>query len=169
MSFDSSVFNFLYNLAGRYSILGWLFSFLSNYLIYILTAILIIFLFSRFAWRERLYLFSLAILSVVVSRGIITELIRFFYYRARPFVELNLPVDYPATSSLPSGHMAFLIPLSLLVWHEDKKLGKWFLIGTLLVGVARVAVGLHWPTDILLGVAVGAALFYLTKRLLPRP
>jgi len=170
MSLDSSIFNFFYDLAGRYSLLGWLFSFLSENLIYILAVIFLIFLFSsRITWRKRLYLFFLGTLSVVVSRGLITEIIHFLYYRARPFVELGLPsTDYAATSSLSSGHMAFIVPLSLLVWHEDKSLGKWFIAGSILIGLGRIATGYHWPTDILLGILVGTASFYLVRKFLPK-
>lgn len=169
MSFDLYLFNVIYGAAHHYSFLGWFANFFAKYLIYLLVAVLIIFLVSRYNWRKCLYLFSSGLLSVILSRGIVTELIRFFYHRSRPFIELNLSgIDYPDTGSLPSGHMTFLIPLSLLIWHEDKKLGKWFLISTLLIGLGRIAVGLHWPTDILLGIAVGIASFYLIRKFIPK-
>lgn len=170
MSFDLYLFNLIYGVTHRYAVLNWLTSFSAKYLIYVLVVIFILFLLFKYSLRKRLYLFSLVGLSVILSRGIVTELIRFFYHRPRPFVELNLPfVDYSASGSLPSGHMAFLVPLALLIWHENKSLGKWFVGLTLLVGLGRIAVGFHWPTDILLGIAVGAALFYLARRFLPKP
>ncbi len=169
MSIDLYLFNLIYGVTHRYAILNWLASFSAKYIVYILVVVFILFLLFKYNSCKRLYLFSLGTLSVILSRGIVTELIRFFYYRPRPFVELNLPlVDYSASGSLPSGHMAFLVPLALLVWHEDRGWGKWFIALTLLVGIGRIAVGFHWPTDILFGVALGAALFYLVRKFLPK-
>jgi len=170
MSFDASLFNIIYSAAHRYAILESFALFSAKYLIYVLVGLFILFILFKYSSRKRLYLLSLGSLAVILSRGIITELIRFFYYHPRPFVEFNLPIiDSSATSSLPSGHMAFLVPLALLVWHENRGWGKWFIALTLLVGIGRIAVGFHWPTDILLGIVVGSAIFYLVRKFLPKP
>ena len=170
MSFDTYLFNVIYGAAHRYAVLESFATFSAKYLIYVLVVLFILFILFKYGSRKRLYLLSLSSLAVIFSRGIITELIRFFYYRPRPFVELSLPlVDYSASGAMPSGHMAFLVPLALLVWHEDRGWGKWFIALTLLVGVGRIAVGFHWPTDILLGIVVGSAIFYLVRKFLPKP
>ena len=170
MSFDTYLFNVIYGAAHRYAVLESFATFSAKYLIYVLVVLFILFILFKYGSRKRLYLLSLGSLAVIFSRGIVTEIIRFFYYRPRPFVELNLPIIDPSTvSSLPSGHMAFLVPLALLVWHEDRGWGKWFIALTLLVGVSRIAVGFHWPTDILFGIVVGSAIFYLVRRFLPKP
>mgnify|MGYP001567441470 CR=1 FL=1 len=170
MSLDLYLFKLLYDFPHRYGVLIWLANFISNYLIYFLVLTFILFLFFKVSSRERLYLLSLTILSIVITRGIVTEMIRFFYYRSRPFIELNLPVfDHAVSGSLPSGHMTFLIPMALAAWCENRKLGAWLFGLTILIGVTRVASGFHWPTDIISGIAIGAIFFYLIKRLLPRP
>lgn len=167
---DLYLFNLIYGAAHHYVILELFALFSAKYLIYVLVGFFILFVLFKYSFRKRLYFLSLGSLAVILSRGIITELIRFFYYHPRPFIELNLPIsDFLATSSLPSGHMAFLAPLALLVWHEDRGWGKWFITLTLLVGIGRIAVGFHWPTDILLGIVVGSGLFYLVRRFLPKP
>ncbi len=170
MPFDLYLFNIIYSTAHRYAFLESFALFSAKYLIYILLALFIFFVLFKHSSHKRLYLISLSSLAVILSRGIITELIRFFYYRPRPFIELNLPIiASSAMSSVPSGHMAFLVPLTLLIWHENRLWGKWFIALTLIVGVSRIAVGFHWPTDIIAGIALGATLFYLIKRLLPKP
>ena len=169
MSLDNSILNFLHNLSGQYSFLGWIFRFCSDYLIYILIAAFVLYILSNFKSRKRIYLFLLGALSLIASRGLITELIKYFYHRARPVVELGLSSSgEPLTSSFPSGHMALVVPLALLIWHENKKVGKWFILGAVLVGIGRIATGLHWPTDILAGIVVGVASFYLVRLIFPK-
>jgi undecaprenyl-diphosphatase len=168
MSLDSTLFNLLYGFTSTYKVVDPFIYFLANYFIYFLVGFFIWFILQRKNWKEKIYIVSLAIISVVISRGIFTEFFRFFFHRARPFIALGLPTLSLNTNSFPSGHMTFLIPIALTVWNENRKLGKWFLIGTILVGFSRIAYGYHWPSDILGGIIVGAIFFYLTKRFLPR-
>lgn len=169
MSLDFYLFKFLFDFSHRYNILTWLVEFIADYLIYLLIFALIYFLLFRVNSRQRLYLFLFTTLSIIITRGIVTELVRFFYSRPRPFVELDLPVfGHAATGSLPSGHMAFLIPIALAVWYENRKLGSWLLGLTILIGAARVASGLHWPTDIIAGIALGGLVFFAMRKFLPK-
>lgn len=170
MSFDFYLFKFLFDFSHRYDVSIWLVKFISNYLIYFLILTFIYFLLFKVSSRQRLHLLLLTTLSIIITRGIVTELVRFFYYRPRPFVALDLTsISHAATGSLPSGHMAILIPMTLVVWYENRKLGGWLFGLTMLIGVARVALGLHYPTDIIAGIVLGGLAFYAMKRLLPKP
>jgi undecaprenyl-diphosphatase len=79
-------------------------------------------------------------------------------HRPRPFVELGFEplVPHAADSSFPSDHtlvgVAFVGPL---LWRTPRS-GVALLVWALLVGLARVVVGLHYPSDI-----VGSALLAL--------
>ena len=72
-----------------------------------------------------------------------------------------------ATASFPSGHITFIVPIALTVWLMSRKRGSWFLLGAVLIGVGRVAVGIHWPSDILGGFLIGglsfATVYYLLR------
>lgn len=66
------------------------------------------------------------------------------------------------TNSFPSGHtctsVAIAVALAWCWWHEG--LHKWaisVLAWALLVGISRIAVGVHYPTDVLGGIFVGLA------------
>ncbi|HZX01218.1 MAG TPA: phosphatase PAP2 family protein [Candidatus Paceibacterota bacterium] len=168
MSLDLTLFNLLYGFASTHKVVGLFIGFMANYAAYFLVAAFIWFVFQRGNWKERIYIASLAIISIIIGRGIFTELFGFFLYRVRPYIALGLPALGLTTGSFPSGHMAFLMPIALIVWSENKRLGKWFLGGTVLIGVSRVAYGYHWPSDILGGIVVGATFFYLTKKFLPK-
>ncbi len=86
---------------------------------------------------------------------------------ARPRPDLVPHRSYVYTSSFPSGHammsaITFLTMGALLAGTEDSRRLKAYFLGiaaflTLVVGVSRVYLGVHWPTDVLGGWAAGAA------------
>ncbi len=102
---DQQIFFWLYNLAHKNQLLDWLFVFLASYLIIFLVIVFLYFLFKEKDWRRRFYFSALAIISVLLSRGIITDLIRYFYNKPRPFavLDINSLIEHSATASFPSG------------------------------------------------------------------
>lgn len=153
--------------------------FLADYFGYflILTAFFLILKEKQF--NQKIYLFSLLALSLILSRGLIAEIIKFFVARPRPFSALEIqPLvsygNHDINMSFPSGHAAFYFALAFAVFlyfnrAEDKakkRLGLWFLAGASLVAVSRIFVGIHWPTDILVGAAIGIASAFIVKKLL---
>ncbi|MEW9125083.1 MAG: phosphatase PAP2 family protein [Thermotaleaceae bacterium] len=84
-------------------------------------------------------------------------LIRFFYFRARPFVDLQTVslIKHEASSSLPSKHAvsAFVIAASSFCIYPNIGIGLIFLAA--LTGLSRIMVGVHYPLDILSGAALG--------------
>lgn len=79
--------------------------------------------------------------------------------RPRPFVDLSITplVLHAADSSFPSDHTLLGVALAApLLWYRPR-LGVWLFLWALLVGLARVAVGIHYPSDIV-GSAVIAVL-----------
>lgn len=169
-AFDSVIFEFLNGLTGRFFLLDWFFILFSEVLIYVLVGIFFLFLVKIKDWKHRINTLFLGILAVVFSRGIATPLIKFLYERPRPFVELELNslVSHEITSSFPSGHIAFIIPIVITLWYINKPAGGWFFAGAFLIGISRVAAGVHWPTDILGGFLIGVACFYLAQMVIKR-
>jgi len=150
MNLDILVFQQINGLADKYPYLDTLGVFCAKYLIYILgVAALLLF-------RKNLRIIFQLFLAVALSSAGV-ELIRFFWFRPRPFVEnsVNLLIDMANKPSFPSGHAAFSFALSYIVYHYNKKAGIFFFIASVLVSIARVFVGVHWPLDILGGAAVG--------------
>ena len=103
--------------------------------------------------------------AAVLSRLLITELIRLFWHRARPFVELGFQplVAHSADASFPSGHATFFFALSGIIFAHDKKAGTLFFMLSGVIGVARVFAGIHWASDIIGGafIGIGSALVML--------
>ena len=113
-----------------------------------------------------------ALAAVLISRFIITEIIRLFYNRPRPFeiIEgLNHLLEHAPDYSFPSGHAAFFFPIAVTVFLYYKKTGALFIFAALQLTLTRVAAGFHWPSDILVGIIVAAisslSVHYYEKKL----
>jgi len=99
--------------------------------------------------------------SLVLS-GVVVEILKFVIGRARPifFDEFGIVGFFPGTfewafNSMPSGHTALsfagLVMLGMLM--PRFKVLTWGL--AILIGLSRVAIGAHWPTDVILGAFIG--------------
>lgn len=170
MEIDTQLFYLLNNLAGQSPFLDGTIVFFASYLAYILIAIFFLFLLViEHSNREKIRIFLITLVSALVARFGITELIRFFYHRPRPFTDLT--VNQLLTSnewSFPSGHATFFFALSTAVYLYNKKWGTGFFIATIFMTMGRVIAGIHYPSDILggaiIGIAVAYAVFYFIRR-----
>ncbi len=121
--------------------------FFADYLGYFLIGFLAILFLFRF--KKYFFVALQGAVAVVLSRGIITEIIRFFWHRSRPLLE--------GTGSFPSGHATFYFALAAVLYFYNRKLGILAFVITSVMGIARVFAGYHWPSDILGGAVIGIA------------
>ena len=156
------LFHFLNQWAGQWLCLDALAVFLTKYLGYLLICFLLAWLSWDFLFRKEKYLKTIKIISLslgaaLFSRLIIVEIIRWFYYRPRPFLteEVNQLISHSASSSFPSGHAAFFFALSTVIYLHNKKTGLAFFAASFLIVLSRVFVGIHYPLDILAGALIG--------------
>lgn len=93
--------------------------------------------------------------------------------RTRPFytiADLQTLIAYPTDYSFPSGHTtsAFASCTSLFIML-DKRYSFLFLVFATLMGFSRLYVGVHYPTDVFIGLIVGVLSaiisFYIIKYL----
>ncbi|MBI5079056.1 phosphatase PAP2 family protein [Candidatus Wolfebacteria bacterium] len=166
---DFYIFQLINGLAGRLWSLDWFAVFFADYSGYFLILIVPILFLREKNWRKRIYFFSLAVLSLILSRGIITEIIRFFYERPRPFLTLGFQplANHIQNGSFPSGHASFFFALALSIFYFNKLWGWRFLAMATVISLARVFTGVHWPSDILAGAVIGLGSVFLIKRILP--
>lgn len=165
---DSIIFNFISGFTGRFFLVDWLFIFFSETTLYIIFGAFLLYAYRIKSWKDRWNTLALGAVSVIISRGITTPLFRFFFERPRPFQTFDIEslVSSATSSSFPSGHVTFVVPIAIALWYVNKKAGTWAFIGITLMGVARIASGVHWPTDILGGALVGVIAFVIGQMLL---
>ena len=93
-----------------------------------------------------------------------------FFYRARPFVDhaVTLLIAHPPDASFPSDHLAVAGALIVALWPVLGRTRWWWIGLSVAIGLARLFVGVHYPTDILGGFVLGAAWGALALWLAPR-
>ncbi len=102
--------------------------------------------------------------SAALALGI-AQVIAHLWERPRPYVahaaEAHLFIPATHDSSFPSDHAtaAFAIAVALLLRH--RRAGTVALVMATVLSVARVAVGTHYPGDVLAGALLGAAVALL--------
>ncbi len=169
MAFDQSLFQFIYSFAHQSGLLDAVGIFAAHYLPWVLVVLVCVKLFLEKNWKMRLYDASIVALSVILARGVIGEAIRFFYYRPRPSILLTIQplIAVPASSAFPSSHATVFFAIAMALFFISRRWGAWFLVSALIMGVARVFVGVHWPIDILGGAVIGILSAYIVKKILP--
>jgi undecaprenyl-diphosphatase len=117
------------------------------------------FLIAAWLWHRGRGRFALGLLLVIlVGRGV-SEVEKYWIARPRPTLEPHLVVV--KTSSFPSGHatssMIFYLTLALSLvpapWRRLAAASAVLL--SLLVGISRVMLGVHWPSDVVGGWSFG--------------
>ena len=155
---DLTLFYFLHSLAGHGSFTDAVIVFTANYLIYLV--VLGIAAAAVYAWYKGEIRYSLryvvALISGLIARYVLAAGIRHFYVRVRPFAALGVPhIVNDSAASFPSGHTIFMFAVATVIFQFNKKLGWLLYCLGLLIGIARVAGGVHYPSDILGGIVLG--------------
>ncbi len=111
------------------------------------------------------YVDALVLLAAVLGATALSEGLKLGYDRPRP--DLVAHAVETLGSSFPSGHATlsaatYLTIGALLAHAQERRRVKTYIHVTaillaLMIGVSRVYLGVHWPTDVLAGWCIGAA------------
>lgn len=86
------------------------------------------------------------------------DLVKNLFARPRPFLfwsGVNVIFSPPLNFSFPSGHTATAFAAAYFLDQYCFKQNRWVYLAALWVGITRIYIGVHYPTDILGGIVVG--------------
>lgn len=159
MQADLHLFNLVHQYVGKYKYLDNLGRFSAEYPGYLV--LILVGMVAQYIHHWQL--FFLPLFAGLVARFIVNEAVYAFCRRKRPSEVLAFTplVPKPKHSSFPSGHASFFGGFAFLLLAYSTPLAM-VCIGTVLVMcLARVFCGVHWPSDILAGMSVALAVTLL--------
>jgi undecaprenyl-diphosphatase len=108
---------------------------------------------------------ALLVFCSVSGGAMLNTVLKMVFERPRP--DLVAHIVETQTASFPSGHAmmsaaTYLTLGALLARVQSDRRSRYYVIGaavlvTVLIGVSRVYLGVHWPSDVLAGWAAGAS------------
>ena len=114
-------------------------------------------------------------LAAIVGASVLNALFKFSFHRDRPMVVPHLAEV--SNSSFPSGHAmisaaTYMTVGALLAHTQPSRAVRIYLLSvaavlSVLIGLSRLYLGVHWPSDVLAGWAFGSAwalLFWIISR-----
>ena len=160
---DESAFVWLNGWVGRFPLFDRIVELtVSDYLVPLTMSLLLLGLWfagHSNAHRENNQLGVMTAILSVAAVNLIVELLNDFFYRPRPFedLEVNLLFYMPTDSSFPANPAAFGFALALGVLIWNKRVGLVLLAPAVLFSLSRMYAGVFYPLDVIGGAAVGVA------------
>lgn len=89
---------------------------------------------------------------------------------ADPALLQTMLVKLPSDSSFPSGHTSASVAAAVAIFTLNKKWGIPAVVLAVLIGVSRLYLTVHFPTDViaglLLGIIYGIGAYFITSKLI---
>ena len=130
--------------------------------------IVIFFLLAGVAYRHRRWIeYAVAMAIAGLLGGIVAQLVKFAFRRARPELWLG-PFTHarPSATSFPSGHTvgAFALAGVIVFASRSVPLRVLAIIIAIAVGLSRILAFRHWTSDVLASALIGLAVAWATTR-----
>ena len=163
--FDASIISFVQGMEAPWltTVLKFFTWIGSGYIVVPVTLVAFLLLYFVYQHRGQAFLFVIVIISTISSN----ELLKMYFKRERP--EIYRIIDAGGLS-FPSGHTMMAVSLYTIIayvlWRNLKSTGSRMLLSLLtifmimMIAVSRIYLGVHYPSDIVGGVAT--SIFLIT-------
>ena len=134
----------------------------------ILWIIIGIILLSMKKYRKVGFILLIALLvNALIGEGILKNIVQ----RPRAFItypDISIIINPPTSFSFPSGHTASSFAAAVVLGHYFKKWSFLFYFLATLIAFSRLYLFVHYPSDIIVGIALGTICGLLTIKLLDK-
>src|SRR6056297_2835670 len=166
---DYIIIKFLNNFLTKFFYLDVLVIFFADFFIFFIPFLIILVYLLK---RKNIKPIILKIVVGVFITGFLNYIITEIVQRLRPFVLYEDIIQLsrffsiaPTDFSFPSDHTAIAFVIAFLVYYQWKNFGKILIIISLLIGISRVIIGIHFLTDILAGIIVAFVVSLLIHKI----
>ena len=173
---NTTIFFSLYDLAHQSKVLDWLIVFSANNFGYIMVFLALVYIFfyensifkskiSRQDIKDRIKK-TIKVFSAPLAGWVFAEVIKSLIHSPRPFLYFQnvKPLFlHGGFDSFPSGHSFFFAALATSLYFENKRMGLAYVVVALIVGLARIASGVHFPVDVFFGYVFGFLIALIFK------
>lgn len=151
---NQAIFFLIYNLSHQSHFLDSLMVFGAKYLIFLTVFLMGIFIFKGGVGEKKAAVLSIGSFALAFF---LETIIHLLFYLPRPFIAYQISplINHDNSSSFPSTHTAAMAAIAFSYYFYKSRLAPIFLFLMIWVGLARVLVGVHFPLDILGGIALG--------------
>ncbi|MCX8131138.1 MAG: phosphatase PAP2 family protein [Clostridia bacterium] len=112
---------------------------------------------------------ALVVLNLIVSQVII-QLVKRIANRPRPYKTFDwvIAVKPPECKySFPSGHTSAAFSLAFVLTYTIPAFSLIFIFPAVLVGISRIYLGCHFPTDVIIGFLISYITFICILQIMP--
>ncbi|WP_255668304.1 undecaprenyl-diphosphatase [Brevibacillus daliensis] len=154
-------------MANSFAPLGWIMIFFASYAEFLFYLSIPLYWFIGNRKNKRMIIQTTIVVTIAM---LISWICGQFFYRDRPFVGGSFVplVEHDADASFPSDHATAALAIATTYWFCLKAQAKKFWIAlAIAVAISRVFVGVHYLTDVIVGMLLGAGVAWLVNRFLP--
>lgn len=170
------IFLKIFSLAHQSIFLDWLIVFSAETFGYIMVVVAFIYLLFHtdgvfdyhtpfLQWRNKFKEIFFVFFTSVFAWGL-AGVLKHFIFSPRPFLyfeNLKPLFVHGGFDSFPSGHAMFFSALAMSLYFIHKRIGTIFIFVALIIGLARIASGVHFPLDIFVGFILGSSIALIFK------
>lgn len=170
---NETIFNYFYSYAHTSAALDTAIIFIARDFGFVILTVLLVYLYKHEDKREGVKDLFI-VLATAVAAWFIAHWAKDVFHTLRPFDALPsvIPLVSESGYAFPSGHATFFMTLASVLWYYHKYLGLFFGFSAVIIGIARISAGVHWPVDILgglfLGLAIGTTAYKLVSSLMEK-
>ncbi|MFC5530248.1 undecaprenyl-diphosphatase [Cohnella yongneupensis] len=162
---NDNLFQLLNRMAGHYDWIDDFMEFCAQDIVLIMIAVIAcLWLTGKESFQKSAFFACLtAAVSLLIGSLIISPAVD----HPRPFVahQVTQLIAHAPDASFPSDHATFAFSLAFAIWFTNRRLGVALLALSVLTGIARVYVGVHYPADIAGAIVLSFVVGFLVHKL----